>query len=154
MCSAERISYHITQNKKPLIPKNCFWVSILLLYLKSSSEEWYSCEEGRQEILRQMNIPLLQQYASAGEFHTRPSSPDEGTCTCLVQEGHHSQTRPLKGKIKKKTKLLILLPVPHAVKPIPRHRAVFVNEWVHLWRMEQFLNGASIITFFKLSIWK
>lgn len=99
-----------------------------------------------------MNIPLLQQYASAGEFHTRPSSPDEGTCTCLVQEGHHSQTRPLKGKIKKKTKLLILPPVPHAVKPIPRHRAVFVNEWVHLWRMEQFLNGASIITFFKLSI--
>lgn len=45
-----------------------------------------------------MNIPLLQQYASAGEFHTHPSFPGEGTCTCLVPEERHSQTHPLKEK--------------------------------------------------------
>ena len=36
----------------------CFLFSMSLLYLNSSSEEWYSSTEGRQEILRQMNIPL------------------------------------------------------------------------------------------------
>lgn len=69
------------------------------------------------------------------------------------QKGITHKLAHWKGKEKNTQEILILLQIPHPVKPLATTSSFC--EWLAgLQRMEQFLDGASIMTFFQLAIGK